>query len=141
MNVVDSMIAVLAPCTALKRMQARARINLITNSGYSESGASRRKNSMKGWKARSESPQKDIDLNLNLLRQRSRSLYMSNPIATSAIKTSRTNVVGSGLSVKPKIDYKTLGITKEEAIAIEESIKSEFKIWAESRFCDAGRYW
>ena len=47
------------------------------NSGYDESGASRNKNSMRGWRASSRSPQEDIDQNLPLLRQRSRSLYMS----------------------------------------------------------------
>lgn len=140
MNVLDSIICAINPIKGEKRLKARMNIkryDLIQNSGYSESGANRRKNSMKGWNARSESPQKDIDLNLNLLRQRSRSLYMENPIATSAVKTTRTNVVGSGLMVKPKIDYVTLGISEAEAAALEEDIKKEFKLWAESKFCDA----
>lgn len=111
----------------------------VSNSGYSEGGASRRKKSLKGWDSTSRSPQEDIDFNLDLLRQRSRSLYMSAPIATSAIKTQRTNVIGSGLKLKCKIDYDFLGITKEQAEKWEKNTEREFKLWAESVWCDSQR--
>jgi lambda family phage portal protein len=111
-------------------------INDVSNSGYDEGGASRRKNSMKGWNARSSSPQKDIDLNLNLLRQRSRSLFMTAPIAHSAIKTNRTNVIGSGLVLKSRVDYEALGITHEEADKLEKQIEKEWALWSESKLCD-----
>ena len=111
----------------------------FTNSGYSEGGASRRKKSLKGWDSTSRSPLEDIDFNLDLLRQRSRSLYMSAPIATSAIKTQRTNVIGSGLKLKCKIDYEFLGITKEQAEIWEKNTEREFNLWAESIWCDTQR--
>ena len=55
--------------------------------GYSNGGASKKKNSLKGWIAQSGSPAQDIDMNLDTLRQRSRDAYMSAPIATAAIKS------------------------------------------------------
>lgn len=112
-------------------------VKQIKNSGYSEGGASRSKKSMKGWTANSKTPQEDIDNNLNLLRQRSRDLCMNAPIATSAIKTTRTNVVGSGLRLKSKIDYKFLGLTQEQADTWEKNVEREFCLWADSNSCDA----
>lgn len=139
MRIIENIIETFNPQAALRREVARQKCNYIrkiTNSGYDEGGASHRKNSLKGWKARSESPQHDIDINLNTLRQRSRSLYMSAPLATSAIKSTRTNVVGAGLMLKPVIDFKYLGISSEEANGIKQQIIREWKIWAESKFCD-----
>lgn len=145
MNIIDRAIAIFNPKAALQREVARVRLNMLShishiqNSGYSESGASRVKKSMKGWTADSKSPQEDIDDNLQLLRVRSRDLWMSSPLATSAIKTQRTNVVGSGLKLKSRIDYKTLGITPEEAQEWEIKTEKEFNLWAESRWCDSQR--
>ena len=66
---------------------------VIKNYGYSEAGASRQKKNMKGFNAQSRSPARDIDDNNLTLRQRSRMLYMAAPIAASAIRSNRTNVV------------------------------------------------
>lgn len=142
MNIIDKAFEIFSPQTALKRSVARYKCNVIrqiTNSGYDESGASHRKNSLKGWNAISESPAHDIDRNLNTLRQRSRSLYMSAPIATSAIVSTRTNCVGSGLILKPVIDFKHLGIEREESEKIKQQILREWSIWSESKFCDNSR--
>lgn len=139
MNLIDKAYEVISPHKALKRQVARLQLDTakkFLNSGYSESGASRRKKSMKGWTGRSRTPFEDIDLNLNLLRQRSRSLYMSAPLATSAIKTNRTNVIGAGLKLKCSIDFNFLGMTKEEADEWEQQTEREFSIWAESLYCD-----
>lgn len=136
MNAIDKLYRAVSPEKALKREVARMKLDLISNSGYDEGGASYRKNSLKGWGANSESPQKDIDLNLNTLRQRSRSLYMTAPIATSAIKASRTNVIGSGLQLKSRIDYNAIGMSRESADELEKKIEREFKFWSKSKFCD-----
>ena len=136
-NIIDKFFMHVSPKHALSRMVAREKIKLVTNSGYDEGGASHHKNSLKGWNPLSESPQKDIDINLNTLRQRSRSLYMTAPLATSAIKTNRTNVIGAGLVLKPRIDYKAIGMKHEEADKLEKKIEREFKLWAESKLCDS----
>ena len=72
--------------------------------GYGEAGASMRKRALKGFNAMSGSPREDIDYNNYTLRQRGRMLFMSAPIATSAIKTNRTNTIGMGLKLNPRID-------------------------------------
>ena len=79
-------------------------------SGYSEAGASQTRRALKNFIARSSAPNQDIDWNNYTLRQRSRMLYMSSPLATSAINTVRTKAVGVGLTLKSSIDRETLGL-------------------------------
>ena len=86
-----------------------------SNYGYSEAGASWKKKALKSFKASSSSPQWDIDHNNDTLRQRARMLYMAAPVATSAIKTNRTNVIGCGLKLNSRIDAKRLGMSQEAA--------------------------
>lgn len=111
----------------------------FANYGYGEGGASAIKKSLRGWMASLGSPKEDIDENLETLRARSRDLYMNSPIATAALKTNKTNVIGPGLKLKPQIDAEKLGITQEEADAWERNTEREFKLWAESVNCDALR--
>lgn len=110
----------------------------IRNSGYSQAGASKTKRSLKGFNARSSSPQEDIDFNNYTLRQRARILFMSAPLARSAIATNRTNVIGVGLKLKSRVDRKFLGLSAEAADELQKHIEKEFDIWAGDRKgCDA----
>lgn len=136
--IIDKLYEVIAPKKALDRAVARKQLKIV-NSGYSHHGASRVKKSLLGWNSTSRSTKEDMDDNLALLRERSRDLYMGAPIATSALKTTRTNVVGAGLKLNPQLDYKFLGITEDEAEAWEENIEREFSLWADSVHCDAQR--
>lgn len=139
LNLIDKAIEAISPQKALRRQVARMQLiytKKYSNSGYSESGASRIKKSMRGWSAQSRTPQEDIDYNIDVLRQRSRSLYMSSPLATSAIKTNRTNVIGAGLKLKSRIDAKFLGLSDDEADEWEQNTEREFSLWADSLWCD-----
>lgn len=108
------------------------------NKGYGEAGASWRKRAVKGFNAPSGSAHEDIDFNNFTLRQRSRMLYMAAPIATSAIKTNRTNVVGVGLRLKSRIDREVLGLSPEQAEKWQKDTEREFNLWAgDKRACDA----
>jgi lambda family phage portal protein len=110
------------------------------NSGYSHHGANVTKKSLLGWLARSLSAHDDIDMNIEKLRERSRDLYMGGAlIATGALKTMRTNVIGAGLTVKPSVDAETLGITPEEADDWQRRAQNEFQLWADTVDCDAAR--
>jgi lambda family phage portal protein len=101
-------------------------------------GASYEKRALKGFKADSGSPAEDIDYNNLTLRQRARILYMGSPIATSAIKTNRTNIVGTGLRLNPKINQDVLGMDSRQAEIWEKAVKSEFALWAEDKQnCDS----
>ena len=108
------------------------------NKGYGDAGASWQKKSVKGFTAASGSPREDIDFHNATLRQRARMLYMAAPIATSAIKTNRTNVVGVGLKLKSRINREVLGLTPEQAEAWQNTTEREFSLWANNkRACDA----
>lgn len=110
----------------------------MSNKGYGDAGASYVKKSLKGFTARSGSPREDIDAHNYTLRQRARMLYMSAPMATSAIKTNRTNVIGSGLWLNSRINRATLGLTEEQAREWQHKTEEEFELWAaDKRNCDA----
>lgn len=139
MNKLDHMIATVAPQLALKRMTARRKMSIL-NSGYSHHGASRTKKSFLGWMFGGGSPKEDITDNLDTLRQRSRDLYMgAASLATGALKTMRTNVVGTGLRLKPALDVDFLGLNEEKATQLKRTIEREFRLWADSTFCDSQR--
>lgn len=139
MNIFDKAINIISPQRALKREIARRQLGLISNSGYSHYGASRYKKSLKGWNYNGGSPEDDIEENVQVLRERSRDLYMGAPIATGALKTLRTNVVGPGLKLKSNIDYLFLGLNEDDADKLEATIEREFSLWAESVNCDMFR--
>lgn len=139
MNVLERTIANISPGWALKRQTNRSKMALL-NSGYGNHGASRIKKSLLGWLFGGGSPDEDITENLDVLRQRSRDLYMGGAaLATGALKTARTNVVGTGLRLKPAIDTDFLGLSEDDAQALRRTIEREWKLWSESKDCDAMR--
>ena len=107
-------------------------------SGYSEAAASLTRRALKGFTARSGSPSEDIDWNNFTMRQRGRMLYMSSPLATSAINTNRTKTVGIGLTLKPAVDREILGLTPEASKDWQRRTEAEFRLWASRKdACDA----
>lgn len=146
MNIVDKIISVVDPERALKRAEARKKLE-VTNalfgtaggSGYGRHGASYAKKSLIGWITSGMSADEDIVQNVETLRARSRDLYMGGPLATGALKTVRTNVVGSGLMLNSSIDADFLGLSEEQAAAWEKRTEREWRLWAESVDCDAER--
>ena len=119
-------------------MERAAKVSAPIAKGYGDAGASHKKKALKGFTAQSGSPREDIDWNNYTLRQRGRMLYMSTPIARSAINTNRTNVIGMGLQFKSKIDHTALGMTPEAAAAWQRKTEAEFALWAENKqACDA----
>jgi len=138
LNIFDIAVAAISPAAGVKRAVARKHLRIM-NSGYGNHGASHTKKSMLGWLYRGGSAKEDIEDNVSTLRQRSRDLYMGIPLATGAVKTMRTNVVGSGLVLKSQIDHEYLGLTEEQAQEIESTIEREFTLWADSELCDIER--
>ena len=93
---------------------------------------------MKGFNSPSGSAHEDIDFHNFTMRQRARMLYMAAPMATSAIKTNRTNVIGVGLRLKSRIDREVLGLTPDQAEKWQKNTEREFSLWAsDKRACDA----
>lgn len=108
------------------------------NKGYGDAGASYAKKALKGFVVASGSPREDIDAHNFTMRQRARMLYMAAPVATSAIKTNRTNVIGCGLQLKSRINRLKLGLSAEQAKEWQRKTEEEFELWAANkRNCDA----
>ena len=106
--------------------------------GYSEAGASQTRRALKGFIPNSGSPNEDINWNNATLRQRARMLHMSAPVATSAINTNRTKVIGTGLTLKSTVDREVLGISAEAAKEWQRNTEAEFAMWAsQKQNCDA----
>lgn len=145
MNLLDKTISIISPSTALKRVEARRKLSVVENvwsqnaGGYGKHGASYAKKSLIGWLTRGTDADTDIVDNIETLRARSRDLYMGAPISTGAVKTVRTNVIGSGLALNSQIDAKYLGLTEDQAREWEENTEREWRLWAESVDCDAER--
>lgn len=110
----------------------------INASGYGDAGASQQKRALKGFIANSLSANRDINDNNSTLRQRARMLYMASPVATSAINTNRTKVVGGGLHMRAAIDRSILGLSEEAADEWMKTVEAEWEMWSERKNnCDA----
>lgn len=110
----------------------------IQAKGYSEAGASLSRRALRGFIPDSGAPKDDIDRNNATLRQRARMLYMSTPLATSAINTNRTKVIGTGLTLKSTVNRELLGLSAEAAKQWQRKTEAEFKLWAgKKQNCDA----
>ena len=137
MNLLEKIIATVAPGMALKRLGNKKKLEIL-NTGYSNHGANTFKKSMLGWLYKGGSVKQDIYKNRNILVQRSRDLYMGAPLATGAIKTIATNVVGSGLKLKPTLDFETLGMTRENSQVLQNKIEKEFNYWSNCKIDQQG---
>ncbi len=114
--------------------------NPITNSGYSEHGASRTRASFLKWFASSKSAHEDISQNVELLRERSRDLYAGGaPLGKGAIDRIVLNALGSGLRLNVRIDPRMLSMSEEQAIEWAAKTEAEFDYWASSKCADYGR--
>ena len=147
MSLTDKIVSVFSPQKALERSVAREKLKVLNSislaggsgTGYGKHGASYAKKSLIGWLTSGMSADQDIVENIETLRARSRDLYMGSPLATGALKTVRTNVVGSGLALNAQIDADFLGLTAEQAREWERTTEREWHLWADTVMCDAER--
>ena len=137
-TMIDRFIGAISPAAGVRRMIARRELRAL-NTGYSQGGASYAKKSVIGWLAGTTDADDDIVENIETLRARARSLFMTSPLACGALKTVRTNVVGSGLSLNAHVDARYLGLTDEESQKWEANVEREWRLWAETVNCDAER--
>lgn len=127
-NIADRIVSYFAPETGLKRLKARAQLSGAgSNSGYI--GGRRDRRAMQNWYTQQSSVDADVLPQLPDLRSRSRDLSRNVPIATGAINTNITNIVGEGIKVKPQIDREYLGISEEKAEQLRKDILREYKLF------------
>ncbi len=111
----------------------------FVNTGYTDGGASLTKQALAGYMPIQSSPQSDIDSNLAILRNRSYDMAINSPIGRGSIETSRSYVIGAGLIPSPKINFRLLGMTSEEAKEWQRKTLLEFNLWADDVSCDVYR--
>lgn len=133
-NFLDRAIRYFAPVQANKRAGARL---MALSGGYV--GASTTRRQTLSWSAQKGDADAVINPDLPLLRERSRDLIRNAPLAVGAVNTVVTNVVGTGLRHKSKIDRGALNLTEEQADAWEAQAEREWRLWAESPECDLAR--
>lgn len=112
-------------------------MGLAMAGGYT--GASRSRRALSQWKPFGYDADSDILPDLATLRERSRDLIRNNPLAAGAIKTKVTNVIGSGLKLQSRIDRTVLNMTDEQADAWEAVAEREWRLFWDSKDCDASR--
>lgn len=134
-NLYDKVVSVFSPKTALRNMQARAKVNML--SGYT--GTSKTRPALSNWDTEAASAEVDIHTDLNINRARSRHLDRNNPIAAGTVSQTTTNVIGTGLSLEPKPDADFLKLTEEQAEAWVANTKREWELFANSKDCDLER--
>ncbi|MBN2123621.1 MAG: phage portal protein, partial [Deltaproteobacteria bacterium] len=122
MSIFDRFIGVFAPEREEKNLASRMRVRLlrqISNKGYDQHGASVSKKLLRGWRTQSGDADEDIVKNIPKLRERSRDLWMGVPLATGALGTIQTNVVGSGLTPNAMIAADIIGMSEEQKLEWE----------------------
>lgn len=105
--------------------------------GYGNYGANLSKNSLAGWLWRGGDADLDIGWNVQILRERSRDAFMGIPLATGAVETLDTNVIGEGLYPAPNVDGESLGLDEQQTADLNKELADKFEWWAnDPRECD-----
>lgn len=138
-NRLDRAIEAVSPSWAASRLQARVGHALFSAYGGGYNGASLSRRSLAGWNPLGGDADAQVLPDLRDLRERSRDLRRNSPVAGGAIGTSITNVVGTGLTMQPRVDAAALGLDEAAAQAWQERTTREFELWACSAESDLSR--
>ena len=103
-TILDKAISWVNPSAGLKRWKARTHLAML--GGYT--GARRDRRQTQTWNTAGGSADAVSLDDLPVLRDRSRDLLRNAPLATGAVNTLITNVVGTGLRPQSHIDRTTL---------------------------------
>lgn len=135
LNLVERLAAQIAPKWALRRLADKTQLALA--GGYS--GASKRSQALRNWSTRAADAVSDINPDLDTLRARARDLARNSPIGAGIRLNMVTHAIGTGLSFQSRIDAAALGISEAEAQAWQDNTERRWRLFAESRDCDAAR--
>lgn len=131
----DRAINYFFPAAGARRWKAKAFMALA--GGYLGGGS--RKRTFQGWNPGGNDADTDILPDLAELREYSRDAARKIPIATGALKTKGTNVVGPGFRLKSQLDREFLQIPDDIADAWESNTEREFRLFWNSKDLDAAR--
>ena len=135
-TIVDRVVGYFSPQAGIERLRSRMMLSAaVGDGGYK--GGRRDRRPTKRWRPAESSADADILLDLPDLRGRSRDLRRNTPIATGALATNLTNVLGDGLQLQASVDHEALGLDETAADAMELEQEREFALFLES--CDFTR--
>lgn len=134
-TLLDRALGYVAPERALNRLRARFALEMASG-GY---GTHRKRRNLSEWAPPRGDADADILSDLQDLRDESRDLERTVPLATGAIRTKVTNIVGSGLRLNATIDLDVLGLSEDQAEELELGFEREWRLFADSVECDIAR--
>ncbi|MGC0151033.1 phage portal protein [Chromobacterium vaccinii] len=108
-------------------------------SAVSHQGASTDSQQLGSWVPTMASADADLLPELGILTARSRDLVRNNGVATSGIQTLVDNVVGVGLRLSSKPDWRGLGRTAEWGEDWQRNVERLWREFANSTDCDVAR--
>lgn len=136
-TIADHVVSWFDPGRGFERLKSRAMLAAATGENGGYKGGRRDRRNLKRWRPSEASADADIMPDLPDLRGRARDLRRNTPIATGALLTDITNVIGDGLQLQACVDHEALGLTAEQADAIERAAEREWRLFSAS--CDFSR--
>ena len=130
-NTLDRIVGWFAPGRALAMVRDRTMLAAATGEGGYR-GGKRGRRATKNWLPGGGSADADLLPEIDDLRARSRDLARNMPIASGAIATSKTHVVGDGLVLNAECDRALLGLSETAAAAFNDLAEREFALWAKT---------
>src|SRR3990167_6606295 len=132
LNLLDRLVAYVAPAAGARRMAARNAFEAFSGAGADGAGLS----PMNGrWAVSPRSADADMVRGLKRQRAESRELRRLSPIGAGAIETNLNRVVGTGLQPVPEPDARVLGWSDEQVAEFKEIVAAEFSLFADSKEC------
>ncbi len=108
---------------------------MMTGGGY----AGARSGALRMWRPSAGSADTDTIWDLPDLRAKSRDMGRNNPIGSGALRTDAIRVVGTGLSMQPRINRALLGLSDDQADEWEGKTRERWEDYISSQDCDAER--
>ena len=124
----DRLVEWANPTAGAQRLQSRIAMESATGS---YNGGKKDRRPLRNFRPRQTSANEAISADLPDLRARSRDLVRNVPVATGAIETVTTSVVGDGLVLKASVDRDVLGLSPDAADAWQKQAEREFAVWAD----------
>lgn len=133
-TLMDRLVSYFDPVAGARRLHARAVIGAMSGS---HTGASKSRRSLAAWRPGGGSANAATLPDLPTLRERSSDLRRNAPLACGALNTVVTKVIGTGLSLKSRVDRAVLRMDEAAAEAWQDKTETEFRMWAEQAYhCD-----
>lgn len=127
-TLIDRLVGMVNPAAALDRIKARTLLQAYTGGKGGYAGGKRDRRATANFIPEGGSANADLLPELVDLRARSRHIARNVPIATGAIATNKTHIIGDGLSVKAACDYEALGLSEEAAQTWNAAADREFRL-------------